>query len=417
MECDFCCRGCAQNLDITRKIIDTTLDKVKNFEIRTVRVTGGEPFLNKDGFLYLIGEIIRRNVKIIDFLVFTNGTIIDSEMKEALVRIGKHCKKVSGSDYGKRLKEWGNSMFIDTYDTHSFARVIVSTIRHKPIEMGRFLGFYKNRQDESILCSYNQDEAFVSQKESIKNKIALEGNGAVNYRKFIAEGKYYFGFVNNKFCLIDDMNTSTDGYINIIKTITISSNGNVFAGCSQSYEKLDKENICNILTCNDLFKSIDRYSWKYPLLEEQNNRLNSWLVARWCYEHGIKIAQYLPYWDTHKMNDDERMYGLLGSTIDGMYDLEESVRYVHRKYPYFSHFQAAMMALYSKALQWYDEADGRNQKTFYLEMFGGFENQEEFQNITREEIEKVCKDLLDVYKQHILDNDPLCRFLYRIGVV
>lgn len=419
MNCDFCCRGDAQNLDITPKIIDATLNKVKNYEINMIRITGGEPFLNKDGFIYLTNEIIRRNIMILELFIFTNGTIIDDEIKKALINIGKHCKKCSDSEYGKRMREWRNSNFSQVYNTHSFATVIVSTTGHKPIDMERVLNFYKHNEDESILCSYNQDNSFIHKHgNAVVEPFALEGNAEKNYKKFIKDGKYQFSFVNNKFCLVDDMNTFKDGYININKTITISSNGNVFPGCSQAYKKVDKENICNILKCSDLFKCIDLYSWKYPLLQGQNESLKNWLIARWNYEHGITIEQYLPNMDVSKIeNDDKRMYELFGTTINGMYNLEETIKYVHKEYPYFTHCQAATLATYSKALQWYDEMEEKDKKPFYLQMYTGVKDPENFENVTREEIEKVCKNLLEIYKQYILDNDPLCRILYKIGVI
>lgn len=421
MNCDFCCRGNAQDLDISTKIIDVSLDKVKDYEINMIRVTGGEPFLNKKGFLYLINEIIRRNIRITELFVFTNGTVLDSEIKEALIRIGRHCKNCLNSDYGKAMGEWSKSNFSKSYDTHSFASVIVSTVRHKPIDMQRVLDFYKDNQDGSILCSYNQDEAFIRKKnteDTVISPITLEGNGAKNYKKFMAEGKYKFSLIDNKYSLIDDRYAFKDGYVNILKTITISSNGNVFPGCSQSYDKVDKENICNILNCRDLFKSIDLYSWKHPLLQEQNKVLRNWAIGRWNYEHGISIKQYLSNMDTSKIeNDDGRMYELFGDAIKGMDDLEDTIKQVHKKYQYFTHFQAATMALYSKALRWYDETDDEDMKPFYLQIYSGVENPESLQKITREEIENVCKDLLFIYKQYILDNDPICRFLYKIGVI
>lgn len=266
------------------------------------------------------------------------------------------------------------------------------------------------------MCSYNQYESFIRKTNASRVEILLEGNGAEYYKKITGEGKYQFAFINNKYCIVDDRDIFEDGYLNITKTITVSSNGNVFAGCSQSYDKVDKENICNILKCGDLFKSIDLYSWKYPLLSGQNEFLKSWTIGRWNYEHGISIYQYLPDSD----QDDKRMYDFFGETIKYMEDLEATVRYVHKKYQYFSHYEAALMALYSKALQWYDEMDkigDDNRKTLYLQLLSGENDPETYSRITREEIEQVCIGLGDIYKQRILDNDPICRFLYKIGVL
>lgn len=69
MNCDFCCRGDAQDLDISTQIIDAALDKVKDYEIYTIRITGGEPFLNKKGLIYLINEIVRRKIMITEFFI------------------------------------------------------------------------------------------------------------------------------------------------------------------------------------------------------------------------------------------------------------------------------------------------------------------------------------------------------------
>lgn len=415
MNCDFCCRGDAQDLDISTQIIDAALDKVKDYEIYTIRITGGEPFLNKKGLIYLIKEIISKNIMIMEFFMFTNGTIIDSEIKEALIAIGQHCKKCSDSDYGKRMKEWTKNTLRKSYNTHSYSTVIISTIGHKDVDINRVLNFYKYNEEQSVLCSYNQNTKFNNpiNNESVI-EIKLEGNAYKNYDKLRNNGQYKFSFASNKYCLIDDSNIFENGYFDIFKTLTVSSNGNVFAGCSQSYENLDRENICNILKCKDLFKCIDSYSWKYPLLSGQNDSLNRWLTNKWNYEHGINSEEYSDCVGDIEAND---MYMLMTQSIKTMYDLEDTIKYVHKKYPYFTHYQAVVMATYSKALRWYDEIDDKDKKILYLQIYSGAENPDMFKNITREEIEKTCKDLFNIYKHHILNNDPICRFLYKIGVL
>lgn len=75
MKCEFCCKGEAQSQDITPEIIDKALDELSDYNIFHIRVNGGEPLLNKQGLLYLIDEIIRREFMVCQFLVFTNGTV------------------------------------------------------------------------------------------------------------------------------------------------------------------------------------------------------------------------------------------------------------------------------------------------------------------------------------------------------
>ena len=64
MKCKFCCRGDAQNLDITDEIIDKALDELKNFDIGILRLHGGEPLLAPDMIQYLVDGIIKRNIKL-----------------------------------------------------------------------------------------------------------------------------------------------------------------------------------------------------------------------------------------------------------------------------------------------------------------------------------------------------------------
>lgn len=44
LNCDFCSRGEAQNLTITKQIIDEILDEMLNVTIFNIRINGGEPF-------------------------------------------------------------------------------------------------------------------------------------------------------------------------------------------------------------------------------------------------------------------------------------------------------------------------------------------------------------------------------------
>ena len=75
MKCDFCARGDAQNVTITKKIIDKTLEEMEGVYINGLRLSGGEPFLAENEIEYLVEEIIRRKIHINHIELFTNGTI------------------------------------------------------------------------------------------------------------------------------------------------------------------------------------------------------------------------------------------------------------------------------------------------------------------------------------------------------
>lgn len=76
LNCDFCARGKAQSIDITKEIIDKTLDELSNTLIGSLRLSGGEPFLNPGVITYLFEQIIKRRIRICSVEVFTNGTVI-----------------------------------------------------------------------------------------------------------------------------------------------------------------------------------------------------------------------------------------------------------------------------------------------------------------------------------------------------
>ncbi len=299
--------------------------------------------------------------------------------------------------------------------------MIVSTSGHKPIDIENVLEFYNYNSKENLFRAYNQDEAFiVNDKSSLEGPFALEGNGAKNYKKFLEKNRFSFNVINNSYCLIDDLHKQENGYVYIDKSITISANGNAFAGCSQSFEKVDSgTNICNILQChNNLYEKIDLYSWEYPLSIGQNRQLKNLLISRWNHEHGISIKNCMPNKEAIISEDDEKTYELFGSFIDGFKDLEELIRQIHKEYPLFNHWEAQMLGLYSRALSYFDNSLPEDyQKTFYLQLYSGVTDPCSFENVTRDEIVKTFNDLLNIYKQRILESDPLCNFLYKLGAI
>ncbi len=60
MDCKFCGKGQAQNLDISKEIIDKTLDEMEGVYIETLRISGGEPLLKPNLISYLIEKNNRK---------------------------------------------------------------------------------------------------------------------------------------------------------------------------------------------------------------------------------------------------------------------------------------------------------------------------------------------------------------------
>lgn len=91
LNCKHCLRGDSQNKDMSKAQIDKILD---NFVwIDNIFIGGGEPFLAKESFLYLL-SVIKQKIEKEHFVcreigLITNGTIKDMEIITALNDMGK----------------------------------------------------------------------------------------------------------------------------------------------------------------------------------------------------------------------------------------------------------------------------------------------------------------------------------------
>lgn len=81
-KCAHCCRGDAQDVDISNKTIDTLLDNCSG--IFDLFITGGEPTLCPERFRYLLEACKKRQIVIFSMHFITNGSGRTSEMVDVL---------------------------------------------------------------------------------------------------------------------------------------------------------------------------------------------------------------------------------------------------------------------------------------------------------------------------------------------
>ena len=350
MNCEFCAKGTAQNKDITPEIIDKALDELSGFEVHTIRAGGGEPFLNKQGLIYFVDEIIRRDFKVCQFLIFTNGTVQDQDIKEALVRVGEHCKKWAGTEWGKYMLQWIDNDFTPVYTGDSFVSLIISTNFHNNSDIiNETIAFYNDGVSPEIMCAVNQTDSFVEKDK--KTFIILEGNADKNLLEMHKQGFDGFLLYNNKYSLVFKEN---DSYQTIEKTVSVCVNGNVTGGCTQSYEHADSEYICNILDCDgNLYDYINQYSWEYPLSKEQAAFLTSCTTP--LYLHGKGIPIFMNETDRHSF---EKVVEQIGAYA-------ELIKEVHRRYSTLTHTEAQEMASLLLASE-YEKGEAREFILGYL---------------------------------------------------
>lgn len=89
MSCEHCLRGCAQNVDMTKEIVDKALSYVSS--IGCLTLTGGEPTLNMDLVRYIFEEIHRREIPMSAFYIVTNGKVNQMDLAVLALQEIMHC--------------------------------------------------------------------------------------------------------------------------------------------------------------------------------------------------------------------------------------------------------------------------------------------------------------------------------------
>ncbi|MCM1525267.1 MAG: radical SAM protein [Ruminococcus sp.] len=373
MKCAFCSRGDAQNLDMSKEVIDKVLDEMEFFDLYDLRLNGGEPLLAKDGLIYLVNEIIRRGIKTHKVFIFTNGTIQDPDIKNALVKLGEYCKKLSNTPWGKRMKEIAKQTHLkDFYNINSYVSIAVSTDLHNNSDViDQTIDFYNSGVDPKILHAANQSKSFIGygttpkqEKSLFDTAIILRGNGLKNFQKLYNEGYRKFSLHENDFNIIDD-SYIRDGYVIFLKSFSVSATGAVFSGCLQPYADIDsgKDIICdNIRNCNNnLCAYIVNYCWEKPLTEEQSQRLDVWNTVLFYYKNG-----YTDCW-LHKEPLNEEIVAVAETNIELMKNFEDGLKKLHELFPNMLHSELQNIGILICA---YEMKDMQVRKYFLTEICG-----------------------------------------------
>lgn len=79
LHCPHCCRGDAQNVDMSKEIVDAFLNQTA--AIRILEFAGGEPTLNIEIMDYWISEMKRRDIPLGGIIVFTNAIELSESVK------------------------------------------------------------------------------------------------------------------------------------------------------------------------------------------------------------------------------------------------------------------------------------------------------------------------------------------------
>lgn len=88
LRCKHCYLGEPENTNISNEIIDSVLDNVQS--INMLSLVGGETFLAEDKITYLVDSIIKKNIRLGELNVTTNGTVRSPKIVDAFNRLAEY---------------------------------------------------------------------------------------------------------------------------------------------------------------------------------------------------------------------------------------------------------------------------------------------------------------------------------------
>lgn len=218
LHCIHCMRGEAQNVTITKEIIDRIIESVE--DCLRFQFTGGEPLLALDEIDYFINRVIEKDYQCEEIRFVTNGTIRDSRVIEVLSKFCNH------RDNNKVTISISNDQFHNAEEsrkTFEFYKKLTESIPTFSIEISNDkLG---TKEDNTIIdfvvtgraknMSPEQLPEYTSKESAFDHRICIGKNGEVK-----------------------DW---------VICGIEISSNGNVIFPDQRSFETEDRMALGNIM--------------------------------------------------------------------------------------------------------------------------------------------------------------------------
>ena len=287
LQCPFCSRGKAEDQDITPEIINAALDQIKdnNVYISHLRLSGGEPFLAVDQIEYIVDQIIKRQMKIRNCTIFTNGIIKDKRALEALIKLAEYLSSISDMDLYTEFENNLEDKY--TYRDNEKVSIIISEEHHDNKEyLMDTIDFYSNKHPNMYVEL--QSSKF---KHWNRESLMLEGLAIDNIKSLISnittiranDNRYNFINWNPDYKTPDIAKW-------FFKAITVSTNGKVFPGCLRSYNRVDQSD-CNVLSDN-IFKYFESYCWQHPITMHMGELRRLIKARKILKENNINTPEY-----------------------------------------------------------------------------------------------------------------------------
>lgn len=248
LKCEHCLCGEAQNLTISKKVIDRMFEQIEN--ATNITLTGGEPLLAVDMIEYFFRKLKQSQWKPLYIDIVTNGTIKNEKIIDVF------------ADYALYNKNIEFGFLVSADDFHPDIKKQKECIK-----------FYENICRRKKISKIHLN---LHRQDKIGKYLSCEGRAKkyikTNYEKLINEGyKFMYSMdleyphklniIDNNdiiYCNDDDFKQSKN---TIACCISVEANGNISIVQNFDYKYTDEHSIGNILSGN--FKEmIDKYQSK-----------------------------------------------------------------------------------------------------------------------------------------------------------
>lgn len=210
--CAHCCKGRAQNVDLSKEIIDCLIEN-KDYQIQQMThfaITGGEPTLVPSIVSYLVDKIITKGIVITKHVnIFTNGLFYSEEFIRSIYRLIEYLKanekskkvqvyfRISQDQFHKKIP----TSILEKYKKISFVSEGIEPYTLKQNQIQKDGNAKENQLDGTLSIENVPSINFVSKKDDtivIKNALYISANGNVCSERygcasFLEEDKYSYG--------------------------------------------------------------------------------------------------------------------------------------------------------------------------------------------------------------------------------
>lgn len=334
LNCKWCSKGEPQNLDISKEIIDKTLEEIQDYYINCIRITGGEPFLKPELIEYLINKIIEKKIKVKMLHMISNATIKSEKIRDSIVNFIEYGNTIQNER--KNIKEY----FSDRLSEPVYAKA-----KNRDTMVALVLSTYEHNNTatlDNVYCFYDtiKSDNFILANQNDINKmtVVIEGKAEESYRRFSKQDLKYVRIIHNKFCIIDDSDKEAPC---IKKCVSIGANGKVYVGGMLSYVHIERDYIFNIMDCkNDFWGKIDKWCWENPIYIGVNLFVETYKSLHWQKDNEYKYDPVIDSVDKIKLQID--VY-------------EELLKYLHRELPHLNHCELNLFTVAVFLMQAYSE--------------------------------------------------------------